>query len=128
MTKLERKSFLELYVNITLDLYCYICQMYLTINIILFNLNVYVLDTFVQRIMILTVHKLRLDSPADSRTKQFVPRVDSERARREGAVHRSLRCSERERTRAGQEGAEQINALLAALQFFAMLNCQIKTS
>ena len=82
-------------------------------NMIIFNLNVSILDTFVQRIMMLTVRKLQIDS----RKKQFVPRIDSERARREGAVtHRRLRCNERERTLGGQEGAVRINALCAALQ------------
>ena len=59
--------------------------LYFTMNII-FNLNVSVLDTFVQRIMILTVRKLRIDFPDNSRKKSFVMRSDSDCALREGAI------------------------------------------
>ena len=46
-------------------------------NTIIFNFNVSVLDTFVWRIMILTIRKLRIDSPAVSRKKPFGALIQS---------------------------------------------------
>ena len=55
-------------------------------NIIILNLNVSFLDTFVQKIMILTISKLQIDSPADS-LKSCLSRVLIQSVHGEGANH-----------------------------------------
>ena len=93
--------------------------MYLNMNIIIFSLNVSVLDTFVQRLMIglVTVRKLWIYSPAVvSEGKSYLSHALIQSMHKERGLFTDKFVVVRERMRAGQEGAECINVLHAALQ------------